>query len=255
METPYILKEITEENILVLTINRPKALNAINKGVMDALGEIFSKRQPEHIVGVILQGSGTKAFAAGADIKEFADYEYDQAKALSQKGQRIYDKIEQYHVPVIALVRGFALGGGCELAMACHMRIGDETATFGQPEVKLGVLPGYGGTQRLTQLIGKAKAIEYLLTGNMITAADAHQLGLLNHVVEPEAVFNTCVSLLKKIGRMGPLAVETTIKATMLGPSQEGYDQEAHFFGETFQSDESTEGISAFLEKRKPKFR
>ncbi len=255
MNEPAILTEVTEDKILVLTINRPKALNAINTEVMEGIGKVFSVKQPKHIIGVIIKGSGEKAFAAGADIKELAHLGYEDGKYHSKKGQDIFQSIEDYHIPVIALVKGFALGGGCELSMACHMRIGDASATFGQPEVKLGVLCGYGGTQRLVQLIGRAKAIEYLLTGDMINADTALSLGLLNHIVPTEELESKATSILKKIGRMGPLAVETTIKAANLGPSQAGYEYENDAFGVTLQSAESSEGLAAFIEKRRANFR
>jgi enoyl-CoA hydratase len=254
MASNAILTEIIEDNILLVTLNRPDSLNAINAEIMDGLGHIFSKRQDAKIVGVILRGSGDKAFVAGADIKEFSDFNNSQAVGLSKKGQDIFQLIEDYHLPVVAMVRGYALGGGCELAMACHFRIGDSSATFGQPEVNLGIPPGYGGTQRLVTLIGKAKALEYLLTADMIKAEEALSLGLLNHLVEPEELMPRCVKLLKKIGTKGPLAVEKTITCVNLGPNAVGFAAESSAFGACFASAESQEGINAFIEKRKPQF-
>ena len=189
-EDRLIIEEF-DSGIALLTLNRPKALNAINQSVMEALNDWFSNgyKKYDGLKGVIITGSGDKAFVAGADIKGFTELTAEEGTFLSKYGQDTYFLIERFHVPVIAAVNGFALGGGCELAMACHMRIASKYAKFGQPEVNLGLIPGYGGTQRLAQLVGKGKAIELTLTADMIKADEARSLGLVNHVVEPEKVF------------------------------------------------------------------
>src|SRR6187399_2073189 len=188
------------EGILVLRLNRPDALNALNKQMFDELKSFFSTDYKDYTFGsVIITGSGEKAFAAGADIKELHGLKAADAERLSSKGQSIYKLIEEFHAPVIAAVNGFSLGGGCELAMACHFRVASTKAKFGQPEVNLGIIPGYGGTQRLIQLIGKGKATELLLTGDMINAEEALQLGLVNYVTEPDKLLEKAFELAGKM--------------------------------------------------------
>jgi enoyl-CoA hydratase len=250
---------ITEDKgIVILTINRPKALNAINRQVMEELNAFFSEGYKSHskLIGIIITGAGSKAFVAGADIKEFGDLDEKAGADLSKYGHDTYFLIENFHVPVIAAVNGFALGGGCELAMACHMRIASENARFGQPEVNLGLIPGYGGTQRLIQLIGKGKAIELLLTADMIPAEEARQLGLANHVVPSGTEVEMAEKIIRKIGTKGPEAVNRTIAlvSAHFSGQKEAFDMEYQEFGKAMASDEAKEGASAFLEKRRANF-
>ncbi|HJW31660.1 MAG TPA: enoyl-CoA hydratase-related protein, partial [Saprospiraceae bacterium] len=198
-----------------------------------------------------------KAFAAGADIKELHGLDAPQAEFLSSKGQAIFKLIEDFHVPVIAAVNGFALGGGCELTMACHLRIASTKARFGQPEVNLGIIPGYGGTQRLAQLIGKGKAFELLFTGDMVGAEEALRLGLVNAVTEPEQLLTKSLEVAQKINSKGPLALTGVIKCVngLYTPGVDGYALEARTFGEIADSDDFFEGTAAFIEKRKPVFK
>lgn len=257
MENEIIL--VTENNgFVTLTINRPQALNAINAEVMDAIYDYFTNNQGNRMIkGIIITGAGEKAFAAGADIKAFASLDKKEGSALSKKGHDTYFLIERFHVPVIAAVNGFALGGGCELAMACHMRIASSNARFGQPEVNLGLIPGYGGSQRLIQYIGKGKALELLITGDMIDADDAHRLGLVNYVTEPgQALIDKCHALLQKIAEKGPLAIEKIIQIVNLHFDNEpAFRNEYESFGELIESHDSKEGAEAFVSKRKPVFK
>ncbi|MBK8699744.1 MAG: enoyl-CoA hydratase/isomerase family protein [Saprospiraceae bacterium] len=247
-----------QEGVALITIQRPEALNAINRDVMDGLGAFFREHQYDpSLKGVIITGSGQKAFAAGADIKEFASLTEEEGAALSKKGQDVYFLIERFHVPVIAAVNGFALGGGCELAMACHMRIAGARAKFGQPEVNLGLIPGYGGTQRLAQYIGKSKAIELLLTADMIDANEAHRLGLVNHVVEEGKEVETAMGIIQKIGAKGPIAVKYILQCVndQYNGEKDGYASEYSLFGKCLVTDDAREGAAAFVEKRKAEFK
>lgn len=245
--------------VLTITISRPEALNALNQSVLDQLDNVVeSALHDEEVAGIILTGSGDKAFVAGADIKELSVLTNADAVNLSQKGQRLFKSIENSTKPVIAAINGFALGGGCELAMACHMRIATENAKFGQPEVNLGIIPGYGGTQRLTQLVGRGKALELLLTGDMINAQEAKSLGLVNHVVATrEELMALAEKIMSKILSKGPIAVANVIKTVNSGFSFEdqGYETEAKLFGECADTADFREGTSAFLEKRQPNFK
>jgi len=247
-----------EDGIAQLTINRPKALNAINADVMQGLNDWFSEGYKEinKLKGVIITGSGDKAFVAGADIKGFDTLDAEQGRQLSKFGQDTFFLVENFHVPVIAAVNGYALGGGCELAMACHLRIATESAMFGQPEVKLGLIPGYGGTQRLPQLIGKAKAMELTLTADIIGAEEALQLGLVNHIVPLEELLNKCKSIIIKTSKKGPTSIKMAIRAinSRYNNAEDGYRIEYETFGELLDSEECKEGVSAFIEKRKPNF-
>lgn len=245
-----------EDGILMVTINRPDKLNAINGTVMHELGEMVTEvyNNPE-IRSVIVTGSGTKAFIAGADINEFNGVK-DEGTSMSRKGQQIFMRIEQSPKPFIAAVNGFALGAGCELAMSCHIRIASNNAKFGQPEVNLGLLPGYGGTQRLVQLIGKGRAIELLLTANIIDAQTALQWGLVNHVTSPDELISKSTELLKLVNTKAPLAVAACIKAAsaVFDEKIDGYNEEAKLFGECFATEDLVEGKDAFLNKRKANF-
>jgi enoyl-CoA hydratase len=246
-----------EENILTLTINRPDKLNALNKTVMKEIEEVIMEAESnDEVRAVIITGSGPKSFVAGADISEFQGLNHDQGMALAKAGQDIFFKIENCSKPVVAAINGFALGGGCELAMACHFRLASENAKFGQPEVNLGLIPGYGGTQRLVHLIGKGRAMELLLTGNMIDANTAYQFGLVNHVVPQEELLSKTVSILKLILTKAPFAVSRCIAAANAAAGTgEGYQKELSGFGECFDTEDMVEGTSAFIEKRKPAFK
>ena len=243
--------------ILTVTINRPDKLNALNKDVMSDLESVTKEIEDNKAVrGAILTGSGQKGFVAGADISEFIGLTGGEGMDLARKGQEIFFKIENCSKPVVAAVNGFALGGGCELAMACHFRIASENAKFGQPEVNLGLIPGYGGTQRLVQLIGKGRALELLMTGNMIDAPTALQYGLVNHVVPQEELLKKATSILETIISKAPLAISRCITAANAVFSQKnGYEIELEAFGDCFDTDDMKEGTAAFLEKRKPDFK
>jgi len=247
-----------ENNILTITINRPDKLNALNKTVIEELGTAIDEiyNSPE-IKSAIITGSGPKAFVAGADISEFIALDGKAGKALAQKGQdSVFSKIENSPKPIIAAVNGFALGGGCELAMACHFRLCSENAKFGQPEVNLGLIPGYGGTQRLTQLIGKGKAMELMMTGNMIDASEAKQLGLVNYITTAETLLDKTKELLQLINTKAPIAIRHIINLTNMAArgASDGLQKEINAFGELFDTKDAKEGAAAFLEKRKPSF-
>ncbi|MGE5107244.1 MAG: enoyl-CoA hydratase/isomerase family protein [Sphingobacteriales bacterium] len=249
---------LLENGILTITINRPDKLNALNKTVIEelsaALDEVYDN--PE-IKSAIITGAGPKAFVAGADISEFISLDVQAGKSLAQKGQyMVFSKIENCPKPIVAAVNGFALGGGCELAMACHFRFAGENAKFGQPEVNLGLIPGYGGTQRLTQLIGKGKAMELMMTGNIIDAGEAKQLGLVNYVTTPETLMEQTKKLLEIIMTKAPVAVKHIINLTNIAArgDVDGLQKEIDAFGELFDTADAKEGTAAFLEKRKPIF-
>jgi len=246
-----------ENGIFTVTINRPDKLNALNKDVFNDLDEMLHHVQSNHqIKSVIITGAGNKAFVAGADISEFGNLSIEEGKKLAKRGQDIFNRIENNNKPIIAAVNGFALGGGCELAMACHFRIASENAKFGQPEVNLGLIPGYGGTQRLTQLIGKGRAIELLISANIIDAATALQYGLVNYVVPQDELLNKAKTLLENINTKAPLAVAACIKAAnaVWNENKNGFDEEIELFGNCFGTEDMKEGSSAFLEKRKAIF-
>src|SRR5687768_8916956 len=246
-----------ENGVLLITINRPDKLNALNKTVFEELNTAIDEVYNNHeIKSAIITGAGEKAFVAGADISEFQGLKHEEGMDLARKGQYIFRKIEESHKPVIAAVNGFALGGGCELAMACHFRIASENARFGQPEVNLGLIPGYGGTQRLTQLIGKGRAIELLITGNMLDAATALQYGLVNHVVPQAELLTKARSILDLVNSKAPLAVGRCIQAAnaVFDQTKDGFTEEVNLFGECFSTHDMKEGAAAFLEKRKPNF-
>ena len=246
------------DGIFTITINRPDKLNALNKDVMaglaEALEEVYNN---EAIKAAIITGAGPKAFVAGADISEFLSLDGSGGMGMAATNQqKIFNKIENCPKPVIAAVNGFALGGGCELAMACHFRLASENAKFGQPEVNLGLIPGYGGTQRLTQLVGKGKAMELMMTGNLIDAKEALQLGLVNHVTTAETLLEYTTKILNIIITKAPLAISKIIALTNIAAigSTDGLQQEINAFGELFDTSDAKEGASAFLEKRKPVF-
>lgn len=259
MKTDNLLIEV-KDHTLVITLNRPKALNALNIKTIVEIDEAMEEYMyDDNVRGVIITGAGEKSFAAGADISEFTDFTPEQGKTMSENGHDTFDKIESYPKPVVAAVNGYALGGGCELAMACHMRIAAENAIFGQPEVNLGIIPGYGGTQRLVELVGKGKAMELLMTGDSINAAMALELGLVNYVVPQEELMEKCMSILKKVYGKGPVAISKVIGAVNAkfrsgGYVGDSYKNEINQFASCMETEDFREGTSAFLEKRKPSF-
>jgi enoyl-CoA hydratase len=252
------IKTVTQDSCLIIQISRPEALNALNQGVLTELREVLqSGGQNTEIAGIVITGDGEKAFIAGADIKELSALNGAEATKLAQKGQDLFKSIEDSSKPVIAVVNGFALGGGCELAMACHIRIATESAKFGQPEVNLGIIPGYGGTQRLPQLVGRAKALELILTADIIPAAEALRIGLVNHVLPTkQEAMDMALSMVKKISTKGPVAIRKAIETVNAGYSFEdkGYQAEASGFGTCADTNDFKEGTKAFVEKRPAKF-
>lgn len=247
-----------ESGIATLTISREKALNALNTQTMLELRHFFAEEGPkiEGLKGVVITGAGEKAFVAGADITEFSGLSAAEGMAFAQRGQDIFFLIERFHRPVVAAVNGFALGGGCELAMACHLRVAGEKARFGQPEVNLGLIPGYGGTQRLIQYIGKSKATELLMTADMIGAEEALRLGLVNHVVAPGEEVSKSKELIEKIASKAPLAITKIIETVnaYFAVETDGFAQEISAFGECCGTEDFVEGAAAFVEKRKANF-
>ena len=252
-----VLTEVLDR-ILTVTVNRPDKLNALNPEVMDALAAAFeSARRDEAVGGVILTGAGEKAFIAGADITIFKMLTPFSARSFARRGQALMDAIETLGKPVIAAVNGFALGGGCEVALACTLRVASKTARLGQPEVNLGIIPGYGGSQRLPRLVGKGRALEMLLTGDMVSADEAWRIGLVNWVVEPAELLPASREILKKILAKAPVAIRCVLDAVNAGldmPFAVAEDHEATLFGLCVATDDMKEGVSAFLEKRPAKF-
>ena len=246
------------DGIARVAVNRPDKLNALNRTVMDELSLAVGRIETEHAIrGVIVTGAGPKAFVAGADISELASQGPVEGKARAQLGQGVFRRLERCGKPVIAAVNGFALGGGCELAMACHLRVASEGARFGQPEVKLGLGPGYGGTVRLPRLVGKGRALELLLSGEMIDAAEAWRIGLVNRVVPADRLLAEAEAMLRKILENGPLAVRFVIEAVDAGLELSVDDAlllEANHFGLLSATADMREGTAAFLEKRKAAF-
>jgi enoyl-CoA hydratase len=246
------------DGILYITIDRPKVLNALNAQTVEEIGQAFeAARDDASVKCIILTGAGEKAFVAGADINELATMTPVAGKAIAEKGQRIFGAIERFPKPVIAAINGFALGGGCELALSCHIRIASEKAQLGLPEVTLGIIPGYGGTQRMARLLGKGKALELILTGDRIGAAEAERIGLVNRVVPAEQLLTVADEMARKIASRGPLAVRAAIEAVMSGsemPQAEGQILEATLFGLLASTEDMKEGMGAFLEKRAANF-
>jgi enoyl-CoA hydratase len=244
---------------LIVTIARPESLNALNVEVLaKLLAMIQEAYHNQEVRGIILTGEGDKAFVAGADIKEFVSLNKEQALAMAQKGQLLFKLIEDCPKPIIAAINGFALGGGCELAMACHIRIATENAKFGQPEVNLGIVPGYGGTQRLAQLVGRGKALELIMTADFISAQEAMAIGLVNHVVaNRDELMELAMKMMTKILSKSPIAIEHVIKSVNAGFNGEaiGYQTEAESFATCAASEDFKEGTAAFMEKRKANFK
>ena len=245
-----------KDGIVVLTINRPKALNALNRQTLSELRQFFGEDALEIVglKGIILTGSGEKSFVAGADISEFSGLDAQGGLEMSQNGHDIFFMIERFPKPVIAAINGFALGGGCELAMACHLRVASEKAKFGQPEVNLGIIPGYGGTQRLIQYLGKTKALELLMTADMIGAEEAYRLGLLNYVVPVGEELTKATELLNKIAAKAPIAIQKVIDCVNAFFSTDGFEREVIEFANTVNTEDFKEGATAFLEKRTANF-
>lgn len=245
-------------NVRWLTVNRPEKLNALNREVLSELERALLEALNEERIGaLVITGAGEKAFVAGADIAEFQGLKPAQLQALSLRGQRLFSAIEEASKPVIAAVNGFALGGGMELAMACHLRVASENAKFGQPEVKLGLIPGYGGTQRLPRLVGTGRALELLLTGRMIDASTALAWGLVNRVVPVGELANAAQGLAEEILAVAPTAVRWCLEAVARGldaPLPVGLGVEASLFGLCASTEDFAEGVAAFLEKRAPRF-
>jgi enoyl-CoA hydratase/carnithine racemase len=246
-------------SVAYITVNRPKVLNALNMATMEELRAAFHEiKQDAGVRVVILTGAGEKAFIAGADITELAKNDPVSAKAYTQRGQSVLNLIENLGKPVIACINGFALGGGCEIAMACTMRLASENAKLAQPEVKLGIIPGYGGTQRLPRLVGRGRAMQLVLTGEMISAEEAYRIGLVNEVTAPAELIPRAEAVAQKIIANAPLAVEYIIEAVNKGmemPLAEGLYLEATLFGVACASDDMKEGTAAFLEKRQAQFK
>lgn len=246
--------ETDDNGIATVTINRPDKLNALNKEVLNELSEVFQQVAVDvDVKAVLLTGAREKAFVAGADIKELSTLDEHTGRMVSQKGQQIFQSIEDTRKPVVAVVNGYALGGGAELAMACHMRIASESAVFGLPEVGLGLIPGYGGTQRLPHIVGRARALEMILTGKQVKAEEAREMGLVNIVTENPV--DEAKKLLTKILSNGPVAVRNAIRAVYHSDNKRGFQVEADLFGNLCTTDDAKEGTSAFLEKRKPDFK
>lgn len=245
-----------EDKLVILTINRPESLNALNAKTIQELSSALDvlNEDPSCRV-VILTGSGEKSFVAGADIKEFSDFGREKAEELSRNGhQKLFDKIENMTKPVIAAINGFALGGGLELAMACHIRYASENAKLGLPEVTLGLIPGYGGTQRLPKLVGKGIANEMIFSAKMVPAQRAKETGLVNEVYPIEELLTKTKELAHVIARNSPMAISKAVHAVNLSDTDKGFETEISYFGELFDLDDKKEGVSAFLEKRKPEF-
>lgn len=247
-----------ENGIGLIKINRPDKLNALNNETIEELHQQFEEiNHNNNVKVIIIIGEGDKAFVAGADIKEFSNFSKEQGKKLAKNGQvKLFNLIENFSKPVIAAINGFALGGGLELAMACHIRVASENAKMGLPEVSLGLIPGYGGTQRLAQLIGKGKALELITTAQMINSNQALEYGLINHLVSQENLIAKCFEISKQIMKNSPNAIAAAIKSINAGYNKDlnGYNEEIESFGNCFQSDEFIEGTQAFLEKRRPNF-
>lgn len=245
----------TESATAIITINRPESLNALNAKVFSELDHVLGFLSNENkIKAIIITGSGEKSFVAGADIKEFSSLNPEEAKELSKRGHTVFNKIENLNKPVIAAINGFALGGGLELAMACHIRYASENAKLGLPEVTLGLIPGYGGTQRLPTLVGKGIANEMIFSAKMITAETAKNIGLVNAIFPITELLEETKQLATQIARNSPKGIEKAIETINASHSKDGMNEEINAFGELFANEDFKEGVSAFLEKRKPNF-
>ncbi len=259
MANPTVQCETGSDGVSVVTVNRPDKLNALNAAVVSELADVVQHIAHDDAVrGVVITGAGSKAFVAGADVNELAEVAHGRGTEFAQRGSRVFREIEQLAKPVVAAVNGFALGGGCELAMACHIRYAAPHARFGQPEVKLGVIPGYGGTVRLPRLIGRGRALELLLTGGMIDADEALRIGLINRIVPAEKLVDEARALLRTILAQGPVAVRLCLEAVDRGGDlgrDDALSLEATLFGAACDTEDRHEGTRAFLERRPPAFR
>lgn len=254
-DSDLVLYSVADDGILTLTINRPDKLNALSHDLLTALGEAFERaKDDEAVKAVVLTGAGTKSFVAGADIGQFSDLDAESGQHFAERGQRVFDQIAQLPKAVVAAVNGYALGGGCELAMACHLRVASEKAIFGQPEVGLGIIPGYGGTQRLPRLVGLGVATELVLTGARIGADRAYQIGLVNQVVPHDETLAAATKMAQAIAAQAPVAIRLTLEALRHSdrPLADGQEAEAKLFGQACATDDVREGATAFLEKRRP---
>ena len=249
-----LLLEVDDSGVCILTVNRPEKMNALNNQVFEELDSALDHiKETSEIKGLIVTGAGDKAFVAGADIKELNTLGDSEATKKSLRGQRVFQKLEDLTIPAIAAVNGYALGGGCEFAMACHVRIASSNALMGLPEVSLGLIPGYGGTQRLPKLVGEARALELTLTGRFAKADEALKIGLINQIAE-ESALDAAKEMMKSMLKQGPLALKNAILAIKESGNDSGYESEANLFGDLYNTDDFKEGTSAFLEKRKPTF-
>jgi enoyl-CoA hydratase len=248
----------SDDRIHHIIVNRPAKLNALNKNTLAELHTaLYDAFNNDKVGGIIISGSGEKAFVAGADIAEFASFDSSQGELLARNGHKnVFDYIENSAKPVIAAINGFALGGGLELALACHIRLASNNAKMGLPEVSLGLIPGYGGTQRLTRLVGRGRALEMILTGDMISAEDAYAYGLVNHVTSSIELLPAAEAIMDRILSRAPLALASAITAVNAStqPDVNGFEEEIELFGKSFDTEDFKEGVSAFLEKRKPAF-
>ncbi|MFT5142720.1 MAG: enoyl-CoA hydratase [Rhodothermales bacterium] len=257
MDFETLLIEV-EDSIAVVTINRPDKLNALNAQVLDDLDACFTGLATDDSVrAVVLTGAGEKAFVAGADITQFTRLDAARATGFARRGQEVFGKIENLGKPVIAAINGFALGGGCEIAIACHIRIASTNARLGQPEVGLGLMCGYGGTQRLPRIVGMGNALELLTTASHVSAQRAYEMGLVNAVVEPGEALAAAMKMAKTIARQAPVGVRLSMEAALASDQRlaDGLAMEAELFGQTFDTEDLTEGVDAFLERRKPQFK
>ena len=257
MSFETLLYEI-DDGIVVITINRPEKLNALNAQVVHELSQAFHQaRSDDTVKGVVLTGAGQKSFVAGADIEQFPDLDALKGHRFALRGQAVFNHIEEMPKPVVAAVNGYALGGGCELALACHLRLASENASFGQPEVSLGIIPGFGGTQRLPRLVGRGIATELILTGQRIGAQRAYEIGLVNRVVPLDELLDAARELVATIVAKAPLAVGMALQALRASdlPQHEGLRYEAALFGQTCATADFQEGVAAFLERRKAEFK
>jgi enoyl-CoA hydratase len=256
-EFETLLCECDDDGICVVTVNRPDKLNALNAQVLDDLESCFEwVADADEVKGVVLTGAGPKSFVAGADISKFTELDAESGYRFALRGQEVFNRIERSRKLVVAAVNGFALGGGCELAMACHLRTASTSARFGQPEVNLGILPGYGGTQRLPKLVGKGRATELILTGDQIDAQRAYEIGLVNLVTEPDSLLEITKELVRKVASKAPIAVALSIEAIRMSDValDQGMEFEAVQFGQACGTSDFEEGVAAFLERRKPTF-
>lgn len=248
----------SHDHTLIVKLNRPEKLNSLNFEMLQELNSVVEDLYSEEKYwGMIISGSGEKSFAAGADISEFSNLNEINGRKASERGQELFDRIENCFKPIIAAINGYALGGGCELALACHLRVGSHNAKFGLPEVNLGLIPGYGGTQRLPRIIGKGRAMELILTGDQIDAEKAELWGMLNYVENANNLIPKCVEILEKIYLKAPLAVSMVIESINAshGNLSNGFQTEANFFGHCCDTEDFKEGVSAFIQKRKAEFK